>query len=423
MPTAFERALEQAVPAVIEETVRVAEIPAPTFHERDRARYVYRRFEAIGGWDHLAIDGIANVVAIRRGDPRAARLMVAAHLDTVFPDAETPVRRSRGRLTGRGVGDNSAGVASLLHVAEAMQRTSPRGAGDIIFATDVGEEGRGDLRGVRRLTKDYGSDFDCFIAVEGHSLNRIQTGFTASYRYEVSIETDGGHSWGAYGRKNAIALLARVITALEPLMPEVGIIPKTTMNVGVIRGGRSVNTIAPDALFELDMRSADPTSLERLWGDARRVMRAAVAGEADVQFRRIGTRPGGSVRDDIPLIGAVLAARRGLGLPRLEFSSSDSVRGRRQHRRERSRSGGLPGDLHRRHHRRGATHAPRVDPHRATAQGRALSRPRDPRRGETAARARTAPPHPAVAGAVYRVTVRIGEPALRPHRGSLRLTA
>ncbi len=327
MPTAFERALEHAVPGVIEETVRVAEIPAPTFQERDRARYVHRRLEEIGGWDHLSIDGIANVVAVRRGDARAARLMVAAHLDTVFPDAETPVRRSRGRLTGRGVGDNSTGVASLLHVAEAMQRTRPRGAGDIIFAANVGEEGRGDLRGVRRLTKDYGSDFDCFIAVEGHSLNRIQTGFTASYRYEVSIETDGGHSWGAYGRKNAIALLARVITALEPLMPEVGIIPKTTMNVGVIRGGRSVNTIAPDALFELDMRSADPAALDRLWGDVRRAMRAAVAGDADVQFRRIGKRPGGSVRDDIPLIGAVLAARRGLGLPQPDFSRPDSARG------------------------------------------------------------------------------------------------
>ena len=327
MATTFDRALAAAAAPVIEEAVRIAEIPAPTFQERERARYVHERLDAIGGWDHLAIDSLSNVVAIRRGTPGVARVMVGAHLDTVFPDDATPVTRSRGRLTGRGVGDNSIGVAALLHVAQAIQETAPRGIGDIIFAANVGEEGRGDLRGVRRLTRDYASDFDCFIAVEGHSLNRIQTGFTASYRYEVSIETDGGHSWGAYGRQNAIVLLARVITALEPVMPPVGVVPKTTMNIGVISGGRSVNTIAPDAVFELDMRSASDAALETLWREARGAMRAATDGAVEVKFRRIGSRPGGSISPDIPLIEAIRAARRGLGLPVPEFGASDSPRG------------------------------------------------------------------------------------------------
>ena len=273
MPTAYERALERAVPAVIEETVRICEIPAPTFRERTRANYVRDRFESIGGWDHLAIDSVSNVIAIRRGVPGAARILLCAHLDTVFPDATTPVVRSRGKLTGRGVGDNSLGVAGMLGVAEAIQAHRPSGVGDIIFAANVGEEGRGDLRGARRLVKDYARDFDAMIAIEGHALNRIQTRFVASLRYEVSVETDGGHSWGAYGHTNAIAVLARTIVALEPLMPQVGMDPKTTMNVGVIRGGRSVNTIAPDAAFELDIRSIDPSRVDALFRDARAAMR------------------------------------------------------------------------------------------------------------------------------------------------------
>ncbi len=324
MPTAYEQALDRAVPRVIEEAVRICEIPAPTFREQRRAEYVHGRLDAIGGWDHLAIDSLSNVVAIRRGDPKAARVMAAAHLDTVFPDDETPVLRERGKLTGRGIGDNSAGVAALLATAEALQGATPRGIGDVILAANVGEEGRGDLRGVRRLVKDYAGDFDCFLAIEGHALNRLQSIGVASLRYEVSVQTDGGHSWGAYGRPNAIALLARAITALEPLMPEVGIQPKTTMNVGVIRGGRSVNTIAPDAVFELDMRSADPAALDRLYRAARAAMQGAVAGDTELGFKRIGQRPGGTSEADSPLFTAVLDVRKGLGMPAPELNAGST---------------------------------------------------------------------------------------------------
>lgn len=328
MPTAFDRpygqALEQAVPAVIAETIRIAEIPAPTFRERERAQYVRDRLEAIGGWSHLTVDGLSNVVAVRRGEPGRARVLVGAHLDTVFPDAETPVVRERGKLIGRGVGDNSLGVATLLAVAAALRRTNPRGVGDLILAANVGEEGLGDLRGIRRLIKDYAADFDCMVAIEGHALNSVQTAAVASLRYEVSIETEGGHSWGAYGRPNAIALLARAIVALEALMPEVGAAPKVTMNVGVIRGGRSVNTIAPDAAFELDMRSADVQALARLYQQARAAMRSSVGVGVELKMRRIGNRPGGTVPEDAPLIRAVLAARAGLGLPAPEFRASST---------------------------------------------------------------------------------------------------
>jgi len=324
MPTAYERALDQAVPAAIEETVRICEIPAPTGRERTRANYVRDRFLEIGGFDDVSIDGVSNVVAVRKGESGAARLLLCAHLDTVFPDDATPVQRGRGRLVGRGVGDNSLGVAGMLAVAEAMQSTSVRGVGDTIFAANVGEEGRGDLRGVRRLLDAYEGQFDAMIAIEGHSLNRVQTGFVASLRYEVSVETDGGHSWGAYGRPNAIAILARAIVALEPLMPEVGIDPKTTMNVGVIRGGRSVNTIAPDATFELDVRSIDPARVDALFRDARTAMREAAGSDGELRFRRIGNRPGGSIDEQAALVQAVVGARKGLDLPPAEFNAGST---------------------------------------------------------------------------------------------------
>lgn len=324
---AFERTLSRLAPSVVEETIRVTEIPAPTFREATRAAYVRRRFEEIGGWDHLAMDSMSNVVAVRRGDPTRARILACAHLDTVFPDEATPVTRSRGRLTGRGVGDNSLGVAATLGLAQALRSSAPEGPdalGDIILATNVGEEGRGDLRGVKRVLKDYEGQFDAMFAVEGHALNRIQLHGVASLRYEISVATDGGHSWGAYGRPNAIALLARAITAIESLMPEPGVEPRTSMNVGVIRGGRSVNTIAPDATLELDIRSVDPSRVTSLLRSVRAAMRGAVGEEGEMAFRRIGNRPGGPMAEDHPLVRAAIDARAGLDLPAHEFNAGST---------------------------------------------------------------------------------------------------
>jgi acetylornithine deacetylase/succinyl-diaminopimelate desuccinylase-like protein len=334
MPNRYEQHLARLAPQVIDEAVRIAEIPAPTFREQDRARDVERRFAEIGGWDHLERDRLGNVVAIRKGDPGAGRVLAAAHLDTVFPDAEIHIRRSRGRLAGPGIGDNSVSVAALLAVAQALHDAPPRGVGDILLAANVGEEGRGDLRGIRAICKQYAGQFDRVLAVEGHARDRVQTGFVGSNRYEIAVATDGGHSWGAYGRPNAIQLLARAIAALEPHFPRVGIEPKTTMNVGVVRGGRSVNTIAPDASAELDIRSEDPTALATLDRIARRAIRTALedhtsrstADHAGVtlDIRRIGRRPAGSIPQTDPLIEAILKARRDSRLPAPTFNAGST---------------------------------------------------------------------------------------------------
>ena len=167
MASKFERQLEAAVDATLEEAVRVAEITAPTFEEHERARYVEQRFAAIGGWGSLTRDRMGNVVAIRRGERGRGGVLAAAHLDTVFPDTEVSIRRARGKLLGPGIGDNALSVAAVLSVGAALQAAPPRGVGDILLATNAGEEGRGDLRGMRAICKNFGGQFDRVIAVEG----------------------------------------------------------------------------------------------------------------------------------------------------------------------------------------------------------------------------------------------------------------
>ncbi len=325
MATKFEAHLEAAVKRTLDEAVRVAEIAAPTFQEHERARYVEERFAEIGGWDSLTRDRMGNVVAIRRGDPSRGRVLAAAHLDTVFPDAEVSISRARGKLLGPGIGDNSLSVAAVLAVGEALQAAPPRNVGDILLAANAGEEGRGDLRGIRAIAKSHAGQFDRVLAVEGLARDRVQTGFVGSNRYELTVKTEGGHSWGAYGRPNAIHLLAKALAALDEVYPAPGIEPKTTMSVGVIRGGRSVNTIAPEVTAEIDLRSEEPGALAELDAAMKRTVRGAVdSREGELTIKRIGRRPAGSIAADDPLVAAVMKARRESGLPAPVFNSGST---------------------------------------------------------------------------------------------------
>ena len=325
MASKFERQLEAAVDATLEEAVRVAEIAAPTFEEHERAHYAEQRFAAIGGWGSLTRDRMGNVVAIRRGERGRGGVLAAAHLDTVFPDTELSIRRARGKLLGPGIGDNALSVAAVLSVGAALQAAPPRGVGDILLAANAGEEGRGDLRGMRAICKNFGGQFDRVIAVEGLARDRVQTGFVGSNRYELTVRTEGGHSWGAYGRPNAIQLLAGAIAALDPIFPAVGAEPKTTMSVGLIRGGRSVNTIAPDATAEIDLRSEDTNVLEALDRAMKRAVRGAIdARQGELTIKRIGRRPAGSIEHNDPLVAAILKARRDSGLQPPTFNSGST---------------------------------------------------------------------------------------------------
>jgi acetylornithine deacetylase/succinyl-diaminopimelate desuccinylase-like protein len=308
--------------AVLDETERLCRIPAPTFEEADRAAYVAARMRTIG-LDDVIIDDIFNVTGVLHGDREGPTTLVAAHIDTVFPRT-TPldVRRTRQRLCGPSIGDNSVAVAAMLNVA-AMLRQQAIPAGRVIFAADVGEEGLGDLCGIRALLKAWDNQIDTVIAVEGHGLDEVRAAGIGSTRLEITFEGDGGHSWGAFGTPSAIHAMGSVIHRMSRF--KVSQHPKTTLNVGLVEGGESVNTIAPRASMVIDLRSVDSTHLEHL---EKRVERLLAAAEAETGIRIlshvVGQRPAATLDIEHPLREGVNAIRQRLRLRPATFSASST---------------------------------------------------------------------------------------------------
>lgn len=309
---------------VVEEAVRVCEIPAPTFEESERAAYVRRRFLELG-LSEVAIDAAGNVRGRRPGSSEGPAVLVGAHLDTVFPKGtEVRVRREGGRLHAPGIGDNSVAVASLLAMVEALNSAGVRTAGDLHLTCDTGEEGLGNLKGMRQVVADLRGRVAALIAVEGMKLGRIIHVAVGSRRYRVTVTTRGGHSWGHFGAPSAIHLLGRAIAEISRL--EVPADPKTTYNVGVIRGGTTVNTIAPEAEMLVDMRSVDSACLADL---ERRVLeivrRTAAEGEGQATLELVGDRPAGSIPADHPVVETCRAVQGALGLRSYSEASSTDL--------------------------------------------------------------------------------------------------
>ncbi len=300
----------------------IARIPAPTFAEEERARYVAQRFAERGAV--VAIDEVGNVVTRRRGTGKAKSLLVAAHLDTVFPRG-TPLvfERGDGWIRGPGIGDNALGVAALLTLWELLEARALETPGDVIFAANVGEEGLGNLRGMRALVERYGSELGAVVAVEGHNLGRVTHVGVGSVRLRIVVRGPGGHSWGNFGTPSAIHELARIVCALADLpVPRV---PKTTYNVGTIEGGVSVNTIAPEAQAVVDLRSVDPQELERLRRAVEAICQRHRSSSVAVEVEVLGVRPAGETPVDALLVRQALRILRELGIePVLDASSTDA---------------------------------------------------------------------------------------------------
>jgi acetylornithine deacetylase/succinyl-diaminopimelate desuccinylase-like protein len=220
--------LADSLDQVLDETVHLCGIPAPTFDEAERAAYVAERMRAIG-LTEVQTDQIHNVSGILSAGSPGATTLVAAHIDTVFPRA-TPlqVRRTKQRLYGPSIGDNCVAVAALLRVAEAMRRLQPAPPGRVIFAASVGEEGLGNLCGIRALLDTWPGQIDTVIAVEGHGVDEVRTTGIGSTRLEVTFAGPGGHSWGAFGTPSAIHAMGSAIHKLARL--KVPQDPKTTFN-------------------------------------------------------------------------------------------------------------------------------------------------------------------------------------------------
>jgi tripeptide aminopeptidase len=268
--------------AQIEKQIAIAQIAAPPFHEEVRARRLAEEFRRVHLQD-VEIDLIGNVLGWRRGGSSRA-IVVAAHLDTVFPPGtDVTVKRSGARLTGPGLVDDTRGLTAILALAEALDAAAVGTQRSILFVADVGEEGLGDLRGIKYLLREgkYRDRVDAFISIDGDGSNRVVNREMGSRRYRVTISGPGGHSFLNFGRVNPAHDLGRIIAHLADLQPPAS--PKTTYNVGRIGGGTSVNSIPFESWMEFDMRSEDEDALIRLEQDFLKLAQAGV--EEENRFR------------------------------------------------------------------------------------------------------------------------------------------
>src|SRR6266545_992361 len=279
--------------AIVETAIAIQQIPAPTFDEARRGADVAERMRAL----HLAdvrIDAVGNVYGRRAGRASGPGLLIAAHLDTVFPaGTNLAIRRDGLRIYGPGLGDNSLGVAALLHLAQALGQADVANAGDIWFVANVGEEGLGDLRGMRAAVDRLDGQIAAAIALEGCGPDRIIHAGLGVRRYRISAAAPGGHSWADFGAPSAIHALVRL--AAEIARMEAPTEPRSSFNIGVIEGGSSVNVIAQHAALLLDLRSTAPDGLVRPIDQVEQALAAARAAESEVTFglETVGDRPPG----------------------------------------------------------------------------------------------------------------------------------
>lgn len=276
------------------------------------------------GLEDVHIDAVGNAIGRRPGDGNGPTLLIAAHTDTVFSaETDLTVRRAPDRISGPGIGDNSLGVAAMLTVARLLDTLDVVTSGDVLFVADVGEEGLGNLRGMREAVQDHRDGLGGVIAVEGHNLGRVTHRAVGSRRYRIVVQGPGGHSWGNYGRPNAIHILARVITDLTTL--PIPATPKTSLSVGTIEGGVSVNTIAPSASALIDLRSVSQANLEKLAASVERTVRNVHIADVQVSAEMLGDRPAGEIAADAPIVRTSLEILRALGIaPTLDASSTDA---------------------------------------------------------------------------------------------------
>ncbi len=297
----------------IAEVIELTEIPAPPFRETARAQRMAEKFKAVGLAD-VHIDAIGNVIGTRPGKDRAAKaLMVAAHLDTVFPpDVAIKVRREGDTLHAPGIGDTTVTLAALLAFNRALTAGNITPARDIIFVANVGEEGQGDLRGVRHLfsASPLKARIGDFISFDGSNVARIVNGAVGSRRYRVAFKGPGGHSYGAFGIVNPMAAMAGAVQGLYRIVPPTDV--KTTFAASTIAGGTSVNSIPNLILAEFDMRSASTANLKALETQFLKIIEDAVAAEnaaRDTRYGKIsavpeliGDRPAGTTPSSDPLV-------------------------------------------------------------------------------------------------------------------------
>jgi len=289
------------VARVLDIAVAIQQVPAPPFGENNRAALVRDRF-AIEGLKDVSTDEVGNVYGCLCGQGQARPVVVSAHLDTVFPfGTDLQVQRETDKIFGPGIGDNSLGLAGLFGLLWSLDdagRTQP--PGDLWLVANVGEEGLGDLRGMKAVVDRFGEEPCAYIVLEGMAFGQIYHRALGVQRYRITARTQGGHSWVDYGRPSAIHELATLVTRLTAL--EVSSNPRSSLNVGVISGGTSVNTIAAEAHLELDLRSEGEEALQSLVRQVEALVSAVDSPAVNFSLDLIGRRPAGKLPANHPLV-------------------------------------------------------------------------------------------------------------------------
>lgn len=321
----------------VKDIITITEIPAPPFKETVRAKAFLEMLRAEGLTD-LEIDAEGNVLGIRTGTQRGGKaVVVSAHLDTVFPEGtDVKVRREGDRLYAPGVGDDSTGLATLLQTLRAMNAAGYKTKNDIIFMGTVGEEGLGDLRGVRYLhTKGkYKDRIGAFFSIDGGGLDSFTAGGTGSKRYKVTFKGPGGHSYGAFGLVNPMTAMSQAV--VDFYKTTVPTSPKTTYSASVVGGGTSVNAIPREVWMQFDMRSDSAEELAKVEqsllaavDNAVKIENAARStkeGQISADKKLIGDRPAGhtDAKADIVQYGLAAYGLQGGGDVGLRYGSTDS---------------------------------------------------------------------------------------------------
>jgi tripeptide aminopeptidase len=315
--------MNDLITRMLDLAITIQQIPAPTFHEIERAEFVRAQFSKEGLVD-VEKDSAGNVYSRLPGSNRGDKLVICAHLDTVFPaGADLQYTREPERVQAPGIGDNSLGVAALFGLVWALRERQIILPGDLWLVANVCEEGLGDLRGIRAVVERFGTDLPGYIILEGIALGHIYHRGLGVRRYRITIRTSGGHSWIDYGQPSAIHELARLATRITELKPPRS--PRSSLNIGIISGGSSVNTIAAEAILELDLRSEEPETLAELAAQVTQLVKTAERNGVTVEMEEIGQRPSGGIAPNHPLVRLAQDCLRGVGIePHLNTGSTDA---------------------------------------------------------------------------------------------------
>lgn len=319
--------------SINEQQIHLTEIPAPPFLEAQRAEAVKALLASAGLDVHIDVTG--NVIGELKGTTDKQVVIVAAHLDTVFPvGTDVKVRRTAQRFSAPGISDNGTGLAALIALARALHENSLQPRRTILFVADVGEEGEGNLRGMRAVVDAYRTRLKAALVLDGSGTDHVTTKALASRRLEVVISGPGGHSWSDFGMPNPINALVR--GAIRFINTKVPANPRTTFNLGQIEGGTSVNSIPYEAKLKVDVRSESEAELMKLDAALRECVATGVRdemessrdrskGKLDWKVVLLGSRPGGELAADSALLASLRAADEFVGnQSRLERSSTDA---------------------------------------------------------------------------------------------------